>query len=61
LISILPDVVPQGGLAMQHDEKFVTMKLIMLYHQGGPNGYSILILILVDRTFIDTPDPGIHR
>jgi hypothetical protein len=36
----------QGGLAMQHDEKLGTMKL-MLYRQGGPNGYNILILIVV--------------
>jgi hypothetical protein len=31
---------------MQHDEKLGTMKF-MLYRQGGPNGYNILILILV--------------
>jgi hypothetical protein len=31
---------------MQHDEKLRTMKL-MLYRQRGPNGYNILILILV--------------
>jgi hypothetical protein len=35
---------------MQHDEKLGTMKLIMLYHQGGPNGFNILILILMPRS-----------
>jgi membrane glycosyltransferase len=45
--GLIHHVVPQGGLAMQHDEKLGTMKLIMLYYQGGPNGYNILILILV--------------
>jgi hypothetical protein len=49
LISILPDVVLQGGLAVQHDMKLGTMKLIMLYRQGLPNGYNILILILVQE------------
>jgi hypothetical protein len=32
---LIHHVVPQRGLAMQHDEKLGTMKLIMLYHQGG--------------------------
>jgi hypothetical protein len=29
------------------------MKLIMLYHQDGPDGYNILILILVDHRPVD--------
>jgi hypothetical protein len=40
---------PTRGNMMQHDEKLETVKLMMLYHQGGPNGYNILILILVWR------------
>jgi hypothetical protein len=32
---LIHHVVPQGGLAMQHDEKLGTIKLIMLYRQGG--------------------------
>jgi hypothetical protein len=46
---LIHNVDPQGGLAMQHDEKLGTMKLIMLHHEGGPNGYNILILIRVWR------------
>jgi hypothetical protein len=39
----------KGGLAMQHDEKLGTMKLMMLSRQGRYHGTSILILILVDH------------
>jgi hypothetical protein len=36
----MPDVVPQGVLAMQHDEKLKTMKLIMLSSEGGITGQA---------------------
>jgi putative lipoic acid-binding regulatory protein len=37
----------KGGLVMQHDDKLVTMKLIMLSSEGEYHGTTILILILV--------------
>jgi hypothetical protein len=43
--GLIHHVIPQRGLAMQHDEKLGIMKLIMLYHHS----YNILILILVQR------------
>jgi hypothetical protein len=47
---LIHHVVPQGGLAMQHDEKLRTMKLIMLSSEVGYHGTTILILILVRST-----------
>jgi hypothetical protein len=45
--GLLHHVDTQGGLAMQHDEKLGTMKLIMLHREGGYHEASILILIQV--------------
>jgi hypothetical protein len=59
--GLIHHVVPQKGLAMQNDEKFGTMKLIMLYRQGGPNGYNILILILVPPPYFALRDGRMSR
>jgi hypothetical protein len=46
-IQMLSRISISSGLAMQHDEKLGTMKLMMLSRQGGYHGTSILFLILV--------------
>jgi hypothetical protein len=49
LISILPDVVPLGGIAMQHHEKLGPTKLKMLSRQMPCDGTTNLKFITVQH------------
>jgi hypothetical protein len=51
LISTLSDVVPQGAIAVQHDEKLGTINFRMLSHQAGYHGTTTLKFIGAHKVY----------